>query len=196
MGRLVTDQTDVLTREIDGIALPIAGTYVIDTSFSQIGFAVRHLMVSRTRGTFKSYRGTVVIAEDPTQSTMAVTVDLASIDTHDESRDEHLRSDAFFDVEQFPEMLYRSTGVRHDRGGRWLVDGEVTLHGVTKPMRLEVTFEGAVRDQWGKAKLGFSASGELNRDDFGLNWNMPLEAGGVAVGKKVTVEIEAELVAE
>jgi polyisoprenoid-binding protein YceI len=192
----MTDQTDVLSRQFDGIDVPMAGTYAIDRAFSQVGFIVRHLMVSKTRGSFSSFRGTVTVADNPTESTVEVTVDVASIDTRDEPRDEHLRTPAFFDVEQFPEMTYRSTAVRHERGNQWLVDGELTLHGVTKPVALQVTFEGAARDPWGNLRIGFSATGELNREDFGLSWNMALETGGVAVGKKVTLEIEAELLAQ
>jgi polyisoprenoid-binding protein YceI len=186
-----TSTTAPLTRTVDGVEIPAAGTYTLDVSHSSIGFVVKHLMVSKTRGTFPEFSGTVVIGEDPTESSVEVTVDVASIETRDEKRDGHLRSADFFDVEQFPTMTFRSTSVK-PAGSEWIVDGDLTVHGVTGPLQLKVAFEGAASTPWGGQAIGFSAKGEVNREDFGLTWNQALETGGVLVGKKATIEIEAE----
>ena len=180
-----------LTRTVDGVELPAAGTYTLDVSHSSIGFVVKHLMVSKTRGTFTGFSGTVVIGEDPTQSSVEVSVDVASIETRDEKRDGHLRSADFFDVETYPTMTFRSTSVK-PAGDEWIVDGDLTVHGVTGPLQLKVAFEGAANTPWGGQAIGFSAKGEVNREDFGLTWNQALETGGVLVGKKATIEIDAE----
>ena len=182
-----------LTRTVDGVELPVAGTYALDVSHSSIGFVVKHLMVSKTRGTFTGFSGTVVIGEDPAQSSVEVTVDVSTIDSRDEKRDGHLRSADFFDVEQFPTMTYRSTSVK-PAGDEWIVDGDLTVHGVTGPLQLKVAFEGAANTPWGGQAIGFSAKGEVNREDFGLTWNQALETGGVLVGKDIDIEIEAEVV--
>jgi polyisoprenoid-binding protein YceI len=179
-------------RKIDGVEIPAAGTWSIDPSHTHAGFSVRHLMVSKVRGRFAGVSGTVTIAEDPLDSHVEVDIDTASIDTRDEQRDAHLRSPDFFDVENYPTMTYRSTAVRPAGKGRWLVDGELTLHGVTRSVPLEVTFEGAGSDPWGGVRAGFSARAEIDREDYGLTWNQVLETGGIAVGKKVTIDLEVE----
>jgi polyisoprenoid-binding protein YceI len=186
--------TSAALRIVDGDEVPAAGAYTIDASHSEVGFSVRHLMVSKTRGRFSDMSGTVAIADDPLASAVEVTIGTASIDTRDEQRDGHLRSPDFFDVERYPAMTYRSTRVIPAGKGRWLVEGDLTLHGVTRNVPLEVTFEGAATDPWGGLRAGFSARTELDREDFGLTWNQALETGGVVVGKKVTIEIEAEAV--
>jgi len=186
--------TTTLVRSVAGIEVPEPGTYVLDTSHSQVGFVVKHMMVSKVRGRFDDFAGTINISEDPAASSVEVSVQLDSIDTRDAKRDEHLRSADFFTTDQHPTMTYRSTGVRHDGGNRWLVDGELTLLGVTRPLQLEVEFEGAAKDPWGGSRIGFSAKGEVDREDFGMTFNAALETGGVLVGKKAVIEIEAEAV--
>jgi polyisoprenoid-binding protein YceI len=181
-------------RTIDGVEIPAAGTWAIDPSHTHAGFSVRHLMVSKVRGRFAAVSGTVTIAEDPLDSHVEVAIDTASIDTRDEQRDAHLRSPDFFDVENYPTMTYRSTAVRPSGKGRWLVEGDLTLHGVTRPVPLEVAFEGAGSDPWGGVRAGFSARAEIDREDFNLTWNQVLETGGIAVGKKVAIELEVETV--
>jgi polyisoprenoid-binding protein YceI len=181
-------------RSVESVEVPVAGTYAIDPSHTHVGFSVRHLMVSKVKGSFSGVSGTINIADDPLQSSVEVSVDMASIDTRDEQRDAHLRSPDFFDVENFPTMTYASTAVRADGGNRWLVDGELTIHGVTRSVPLEVTFEGAGADPWGGLRAGFSARAEIDREDFGLTWNQVLETGGIAVGKKVTIDLEVEAV--
>jgi polyisoprenoid-binding protein YceI len=181
-----------LVRQVDGVEVPAAGTYVIDASHSEVGFAARHLMVSKVRGRFSDVQGTIVIAEDPLASSVEVTIGMASVDTRDAQRDAHLRSPDFFDVERYPTMTYRSTKVIAAGRGRWQVDGHLTLNGVTHNVALDVSFEGAVTDPWGGVRAGFSARAEIDREEFGLSWNQVLEAGGVVVGRKVSIEIEAE----
>ncbi len=181
-------------RTVDGREVPGAGTYVIDASHSRVGFVARHLVVAKSRGEFSSFRGSVIIGDDPLQSSVDVEIDVASVDTRDAKRDEHLLSDDFFAVEQFPTMHYRSTGVAPGSKGQYVVSGELTVKDVTRPVDLVVEFDGAVTDPWGGSRAAFSASVEVNREDFGLTWNQVLEGGGVVVGKHVTIEIEAEVV--
>jgi len=182
------------TRTVDGQELPPAGTYELDVSHSTVGFSVKHLMVAKTRGRFGRFHGTVVIGEDPAGSSVEVEIDMASVDTRDEGRDGHLRSPDFFDVEQYPTMTYRSSAVTAAGSGKWAVDGQLTAHGVTQPVQLLVDFEGGVTDPWGNARAGFSATAVVDRDAFGITFNQLLEGGGVMVGKKVSIEIEAEAI--
>jgi polyisoprenoid-binding protein YceI len=182
------------TRTVDGTEVPAAGTYALDASHSHVGFSVRHVMVSKTKGRFAEVEGTVVIDDDPLQSSVEVTIQAASIDTRDAGRDEHLRSADFLDVEQHPTLTYRSRSVTPAGKGRWTVEGDLTVRGVTRPVPLEVTFEGGARDPWGGERTGFAASAELDREAFGLTWNQALETGGVLVGKTVKIDIEAEAV--
>jgi polyisoprenoid-binding protein YceI len=186
--------TAEIVRTLDGVELPLPGTYALDASHTDVGFSVRHLMVSKTKGRFAGVTGTITIAEEPTESSVEVEIDVASIDTRDEKRDGHLRSADFFDVEEHPTMTFRSTSVRPLGGDRWAVDGDLSIHGVTRSVGLEVTFEGAARDPWGGERLGFTARTEVDREDFGLSWNQALETGGVLVGRTAKLEIEAEAV--
>jgi polyisoprenoid-binding protein YceI len=188
-----TTEPTTLTRTVDGRDVPPAGTYVLDTAHSEVGFTARHLMVSKVRGRFAELTGSVTIAEDPTGSSVEVSMAAASIESRDDQRDAHLRSPDFLDVEAHPTLTYRSTAVTPTGARTWAVDGELTIRGVTRPVGLEVTFEGAARDPWGGTAYGFSASGELDREEFGLTWNQALETGGVLVGKAIRLHIEAEL---
>jgi polyisoprenoid-binding protein YceI len=189
-----TTPTVIPTRSIDGVDLPLAGTFTLDPSHTHVGFSARHMMVAKVRGRFAAVTGTVVIAEDPTASGVEVDVELASVDTRDEGRDQHLRSADFLDVENNPTMTYRSTSVSPIGKGRFTVLGDLTVKGVTKPVELDVTYEGTARDPWGNERIGVSATGELDREAFGLTWNQGLETGGVLVGKTVKLEIEAEAI--
>ena len=187
-------ETTPITRIVDGTELPDAGAYELDASHSHVGFNVRHMMVSKTRGRFADISGRIHIGEDPLASSVEVEIQAASIDTRDESRDGHLRSPDFLDVEQHPTLTYRSTKVTPLRHDRWQVEGDLTVRGVTRPVPLEVTFEGGAKDPWGGDRVGFTARAELDREAFGLTWNQALETGGVLVGKQVKIEIEAEAV--
>ena len=182
------------TRTVDGLAIPEAGTYSFDPSHSQVGFVVRHLVVAKVRGAFNAFDGAITIADDPSQSSVEVTIDTNSIDTRDEQRDGHLRNADFFDVENHPTMTYKSTRVSHEKGNRWLVDGDLTIKGVTRSVPLEVELEGVTKDPWGNTRAVFSASAQIDRDAFGLSWNQALETGGFLVGKDVKIEIELETV--
>lgn len=181
-------------RIVNGEELPAAGTYAVDPSHSEVGFAVRHLMVSKVRGRFPDFAGTIEIGENPLEASVSVTVRTASVDTRDEQRDAHLRSDDFFGAESHPTMTYVSRSVRPAGKGRYAVEGDLTIKGVSQPVPLELTFEGGAVDPWGGARVGFSASAELDREAFGLTWNQALETGGVVVGKKVAIEIEVEAI--
>jgi len=190
----LTTTTNPAVRVVDGAEVPAAGAYALDASHSQVGFAVRHLMVSKTRGRFSDFAGTIHIGENPLESSVEVTIQAASVDTRDEQRDGHLRSGDFFDVEAWPTMTYQSRSVRPVGEGRYVVEGDLTIKGVTKSVPLDLSFEGGAADPWGGLRIGFSAKAELDREAFGLTWNQALETGGVLVGKKVSIEIEAEAV--
>ena len=190
----MTTTVSPASRTHEGVDVPLPGTYEIDPSHTNVGFVARHLMVSKTRGTFPSVSGSITIGHNPVDSTVDVSIDAAGVETGDERRDGHLRSPDFFDVEQFPTISYRSTSVTPSSEGHFDVDGELTVRGVTRPVRLQVTFEGAVTDPWGSVRGGFTAVAEVDREDFGLTWNQVLEGGGVLVGKKIVIEIEVEAV--
>jgi polyisoprenoid-binding protein YceI len=182
------------TRTVDGVEVPAPGTYELDPSHSSVNFSVRHLMVSKTKGRFADFTGTVTIAEDPLESSVEVEIQTASVDTRDETRDGHLRSADFFDVDVNPVIAYRSTTVTPGAKGTWDVEGQLTVRGVTKAVPLSVSFEGGAVDPWGNPRIGFEAHTELDREAFGLTWNQTLETGGVLVGKAVKIDIEAEAV--
>ena len=169
----------------------VVGTWDIDPTHTEIGFAVRHMMVSKVRGRFTGFSGSYTTAADPADSSVEVEVDLASVDTGNEQRDGHLRSADFFQVDAHPKMTYRSTGVRRD-GDDYIVDGELTVNGVTKAVPLTVEVNGFGPDPYGGTRSGFSARGEINRKDFGVNWNATLETGGLVVGDKVQIQLEVE----
>jgi len=191
---MTTTTTAPLTREAVGTVLPAAGTFVLDRSHTGIGFVARHLMVSKVRGRFTDYEGTLVVAEDPAQSSVEVTIQAGSISTNDENRDNHVRTNDFLNVEEFPTLTYRSTKVELSPGGDWKVTGDLTIRGVTRPVVLDVQFEGVIQDPWGNQRLGFTASGEIDRNEFGVSFNAALETGGFVVSPKVKLEIEAEAV--
>ena len=169
------------------------GTWTVDPSHTNVGFTVRHLMVSKVRGRFGAFRGVVTIAENPLESTVEATVDTTSITTDDEGRDQHLRSADFFEVETYPNMTLRSTGVER-RGSDFVLHADLTIRGITRQVELDLEFDGVEKDPWGGIRAGFTAATEISRKDFGLEWNAALETGGVVVGDKVKILIEAELV--
>lgn len=189
-----TIDTTPLTRTIDGNEVPAPGTYALDASHSEVGFSVRHLMVSKTKGRFADVVGTVTIGEDPLDSSVEVEIQVGSVDTRDETRDGHLLSPDFFDAETFPTITYRSTKVTPAGKGTWTVEGDLTVRDITRSVPLEVSFEGGAKDPWGGTRIGFTARTELDRGDYGLSWNQTLETGGVLVGKQVKIDIEAEAI--
>jgi polyisoprenoid-binding protein YceI len=170
-------------------------TWTIDAAHADVGFAVKHLMIATVRGRFGAVTGAVDFDEaHPLSSKIDITVDVSSIDTRQEQRDNHLRSADFFDTANFPTMRFVSTGIAGDVNGEFRVTGDLTIRGVTKPVTLDATAEGRVRDPWGNERAGFSASGKISRSAFGLTWNQALEAGGVMVGDEVKLSIDVELV--
>ncbi len=171
----------------------VAGTWTIDPVHSEVGFSVRHMMVSKVRGKFAKFSGQLVTAQDAASSSVTAEIDLSSIVTGAEQRDAHLRSPDFFDTDNHPLMTYRSTGIRDDGDG-YVVDGELTLKGVTRsvPLRLEVNGFGP--DAYGGTRAGFTATAEINRQDFGVSWNAAMEHGGVVVSDKVAIHLEIEAV--
>ncbi len=177
-------------RQIPGY---VVGTWDIDASHSTVGFAVRHMMVSKVRGYFREFSGELVTAEDPAQSSVTATVDMDSIDTRQEQRDAHIRSADFFDVGNHTVMTFRSTAVRA-KGEDWLVEGELTIKGTTKPVALALELNGFGPDAYGGTRAGFSARTEISRKEFGVDIDMPMDGGGVVVGDKISVELEIEAV--
>ena len=155
--------TTELVRNVSGLEVPLAGTYTLDKSHSTVGFVVRHLMVSKVRGSFGDFEGTITVAEEPSQSGVTATIQTATVDTRDEQRDGHLKSPDFFDAAQFPTMSFASTKVVPVRGSDWKVEGDLTIRGVTKPVVLDVEFNGAGGDPYGGKRFGFSASTEIDR---------------------------------
>jgi len=169
------------------------GTWAIDPVHSEIGFSVRHMMVSKVRGKFGTFSGEIVTGSSPLDSSVTATVDLSSIDTGNPDRDNHVRSADFFDVDANKAMTYRSTGVRADGDG-YLMDGELTLKGVTKQLPLHLEVGGFGPDAFGGTRVGFTATGEIQRSDFGVDFNPALETGGVVLGDKVNLHLEIEAV--
>ena len=169
------------------------GTWQIDPVHTEVSFSVRHMMVSKVRGYFTDFSGTIVTAERPTDSSVTATIDLSSIDTRNEQRDNHIRSADFFDVESHPTMTYRSTAVSGN-GENWTVEGELTLHGVTRPVPLNLELNGFTADPYGGQRVGFSATAEINRRDFGIDISLPMDGGGVVVGDKISINLEVEAV--
>jgi polyisoprenoid-binding protein YceI len=171
----------------------VAGTWTIDPVHSDVSFTVRHMVVSKVRGHFRRFSGQIVTGQDPLASSVTAEIDLSSIDTNNAQRDEHIRSADFFEVETYPTMTYRSTGVRRD-GGDFVLDGELTLKGVTRTVPLRLELGGFGPDAYGGTRAGFSARAEINRRDFGVNFNAALETGGAVVSDKVTIQLEIEAV--
>jgi polyisoprenoid-binding protein YceI len=172
--------------------LPQAGTWAIDPSHSSVEFVVRHLVVSKVKGRFGTFEGTISIdPADPHASAVEVSIQTTSIDTGDEQRDAHLRASDFFSADEHPTMTFRSTTVRPS-GSDYEVDGELTIKGVTKPVTLSLEYNGTSPDPWGGTRAGFSAETEINRRDFGLDFDVKLDTGGALVGEKIKIQLEVE----
>ncbi len=187
----MTVATHPLTRTVDGAVVPGVGRWDIDPAHTSAEFVGRHLMVTKVRGGFGSVSGSIEVSETPEDSKVEIIIETASVSTGSEDRDTHIKSEDFFDVENFPEMRFVSTGVESD-GGSWKLVGDLTIKDVTKPVTLDFEFAGIVDDPWGNAKAAFSAKTKIMRDDWGLSWNVPLDSGGVLVSKKITIEIEVQ----
>jgi polyisoprenoid-binding protein YceI len=184
-----------MTQSTNSVTIPgyRTGTWQIDPVHTEVSFSVRHMMVSKVRGYFTEFEGAIVTAENPTDSSVTASITLNSIDTRNEQRDNHIRSADFFDVAQHPTMTYRSTSLSGN-GENWTVDGELSLHGVTRRVPLSLELNGFTADPYGGQRAGFSATAEINRRDFGIDISMPMDGGGVVVGDKITINIEVEAV--
>lgn len=180
-----------LTRNVDGVTLPAVGRWTIDPSHTSAEFVGRHLMVTKVRGGFGAVTGTIDVAERPQDSSVGIDIETASVSTGDDDRDGHIKSADFFDVETFPEMRFVSTAVEPD-GRSWKLTGALTIKEVTKPVTIDFDFNGIVDDPWGNSKAAFSGTAVILREDWGLNWNVALDAGGVLVSKKIAIEIEVQ----
>jgi polyisoprenoid-binding protein YceI len=186
----VATSTDI--RQIGQVDAPAPGTWALDAAHTTATFTARHLMVSKVRGHFDRLSGEITIGELPEDSRVEVTIEAASIISGNQQRDEHLRSPDFLDVEKYPTMTFRSTKVEQTGSTTLKVTGDLTIRGQTRPVQLDVEFNGIEQTPWGKAVAGFSARTEINREDWGMTWNAALETGGVVVSKKITIEIEVE----
>ena len=164
-----------------------AGTYAIDASHSRVGFSARHAMVTKVRGSFNDYSGSAVVADGA--ASISIEISAASIDTRSADRDGHLQSPDFFDVANFPKITFKSTSVK-DGGAGIIVDGELTIKDVTKPLTIEFEYTGTAKDPFGNDRYGFEGVSEINRNDFGLTWNAALETGGLLVSESIKLEFE------
>lgn len=172
----------------------LRGTWDVDPTHTEVAFVIRHLMVSKVRGQFNEFSGSFTVGGSLADSGVEAEVALGSIDTNHADRDAHVRSADFFDVDRFPTMTYRSTGVRAE-GDHYVVDGDLSLHGVTKPVSLRLEVNGYLPESpFGDTRVGFSATAEIDRRDFDLHWNGPVEGGGVVLGHKVQIQLEVEAV--
>ncbi len=169
------------------------GTWQLDPTHTEVGFTVRHIM-SKVRGKFETFEGTLVTADDITASTVNVSVELASINTGTADRDNHLRSGDFFNVETNPTMTFASTGVVQKSDSDFVVTGDLTIKDITKPFELNVEFLGEGKDPWGGTRVGVEATGQISRKDWGIDFNIPLEGDKVMIGDKITITINAEAV--
>lgn len=169
-----------------------AGTWTIDPVHSEVGFSVRHMMVSKVKGTFREFEGTIVTTDDPTQTKVNATVQIASIDTGNEQRDGHLRTNDFFDAPTYPTMTFTSTSVSIDGGMK--ITGDLTIHGVTKPVTFDIDFGGTGKDATGADRIGATATTKIKRSDFGVSWNAALETGGFAVSDEVQITVDVSAV--
>lgn len=169
----------------------LTGDYQLDPAHTQLAFVARYAMVTKVRGLFTDFEGTVHIdAENPKNSTAELRIKSASIDTRQDQRDAHLRSEDFFDVENHPGIVFTTTRVEHVDDDRYRVTGDLTIKGVSRPVSVEVEYTGSAKDPFGNLRAGFEGRGEINRKDWGLNWNAALETGGFLVGDKLKLELD------
>jgi polyisoprenoid-binding protein YceI len=168
-----------------------AGTWTLDPTHSEVAFSVRHLAISKVKGKFEQFDATLATDENPLDTKVTATIDIKSVNTGQEQRDGHLRTSDFFSADEFPEITFTSTGVRED-GDDLLVDGDLTLKGVTKPVTLKTEFGGITTDGYGQTKLGVEATTKIDRTDFGVTWNAATEAGGLTLGNDVTITLDLQ----
>ena len=170
----------------------VAGTWKLDPMHSEVTFSVRHLAISKVKGSFEKFDVTVTTSDDPLNTTLEASIDVSSVNTRQEARDAHLRQSDFFAADEHPTIEFRSTGVRQD-GDEWLIDGDLTMRGVTKQVTFRGEFGGVTTNGYGQTVAGAEFSTKINRHDFGVSWNAALEAGGFTLGDDVTVNIDAQV---
>ena len=188
-----TECDPAVTRIADGAELPAPGRWQIDPGHTELAFIGRHFMLTKVRGRFTGLSGMIEVAEAPGDSTVAVTVDMTTLASGNNARDEHLRSADFFDVAQHPTATFSACAADW-KGTRGVLAGELTLRGVTRPVSLQAEYVGYAADPWGGHRAVFTAAGTINREDWGLTWNLPLDGGGFVVSKEIRIEIEFEAV--
>jgi polyisoprenoid-binding protein YceI len=192
----MSDRTVSVLRTRDDRVIPIAGVYDIDGAHTSVEFVGRHLMITKVRGRFSDVRGRITIGEEPETSHVEVEIGAASLSTGNDDRDAHLKSQDFFDVEHYPTITFTSTAVRPLRENTWELVGDLTVRGTTRPVSLQVDFDGGGISPMGDERIGFSAATDVNREDFGLTWNVALETGGLLVGKTARIELAVQAIAE
>jgi polyisoprenoid-binding protein YceI len=171
-----------------------AGTWKLDPTHSDIAFSVRHLAISKVKGKFETFDVTVTAPENPSEATIEATIDVASVNTNQQQRDQHLRTSDFFAIDEHPQMIFKSTSFSPEADGTFVVVGDLTLRGVTKPVTLKGDFGGIITDGYGQTKAGVEATTKINRHDFGVSWNAALEAGGMTLGDDVTITFDLQFV--
>jgi polyisoprenoid-binding protein YceI len=183
------------TTTVSPTVADLTGSYTLDPAHTRIGFVARHAMVTKVRGAFNEFEGTATIdAANPTRSSARVTIKAASIDTRNAQRDEHLRSNDFLAMAEHPEITFVSTAVRPVDETTFELTGDLTIKGVTKPVTIPFTFEGAAQDPFGNTRVGFEGAVAISRKDYGITWNAALETGGVLVGDTIVLEFEVSAV--
>lgn len=182
------------SRTYNGVEFPSAGTWALDPTHTRVDFEAKHLMIAKVKGHFAGPEGALIIAEDPTQSTAQVTIATATVDTGVEQRDEHLRSADFLEVDEYPEMTFSSSAFEHVGEQKWNLHGDLVIHGVSRPVTLTTEYNGQTTDPWGGTRAFFSAETRIDREDWGLGWNVALETGGWLVSKEIRIAIEVEAV--
>ena len=191
----MSNRTVSVLRTRDDRVIPVAGVYEIDGAHTSVEFVGRHLMITKVRGRFSDVRGRITIAEEPENSHVEVEIGVASVSTGNDDRDAHLKSGDFFDVEHYPTITFTSTAVKPLRDNTFELVGDLTVHGTTRPITLQVDFDGGGASPMGDERIGFSAATEVNREDFGLTWNLALETGGLLVGRSARIELAVQAIA-
>ena len=187
-------QAETQERAVQKLELPAAGTYEIDPVHTSVSFVSKHMMLARVRGRFGVFSGTVHVEAEPAGSWVEVEIDASSIDTNMPMRDDHLRSGDFLDLENHPTMTYRSSGLDVTGERTFVLHGDLTIRGTRLPVDLEVRYEGRMTGMRGEQRIGFTATGEIDREAYGMTWNQALEAGGVLVGRTVKIELEIQAI--
>ncbi len=182
------------SRVVNHILAPPVGTFQLDPAHTFVAFRAQHLVVGRVRGRFEEVKGTIVVAEDLTQSSVEVEIATASITTLNSRRDDDIRSEHYLDVARYPTMTFRSTAAAESTSGMWLVSGDLSLHGVTHPVELPVTFGGSTTDAYGNTRIAFHTETMISRKDYGLVFELLKEAGNMMVGRDIAIEIDAEAI--